>query len=58
VQIVLVGGAQTRLQLIGSSFETLCRQALFGSGFLVVAGVFAAGSFLGAQRVLQAVARD
>jgi len=64
VQILLVGGAQTRLQLIDTSFETLCRQALFGSGFLVVAGVFAAtlssaiGSFLGAPRVLQAVARD
>ncbi len=64
VQIVLVGGAQTRIQLIDSSFETLCQQALFGSGFLVVAGVFAAtlssaiGSFLGAPRVLQAVARD
>jgi len=64
IQIVLVGGAQTRLQLIDSSFETLCRQALFGSGSLVVAGVFAAtlssaiGSFLGAPRILQAVARD
>lgn len=64
IQIVLVGGAQTRPQLIGSSFETLCRQALFGSGSLVVAGVFAAtlssaiGSFLGAPRILQAVARD
>lgn len=63
-QIVLVGGAQTRLQLIDRSFETLCQQALFGSGFLVVAGVFAAtlssaiGSFLGAPRILQAVARD
>ncbi|MCK7504781.1 MAG: hypothetical protein MZV70_12310 [Desulfobacterales bacterium] len=34
IQIVLVGGAQTRLQLIDSSFETLGRQALFGSGFL------------------------
>jgi hypothetical protein len=39
-------------------------QALFGTGYLVVAGVFAAtlssaiGSFLGAPRVLQAVARD
>jgi amino acid transporter len=63
-QIVLVGGAQTRLELIDRSFETLCRQALFGFGFLVAAGVFAAtlssaiGSFLGAPRILQAVARD
>jgi amino acid transporter len=41
-----------------------CAQAIFGSNSLVVAGVFAAtlssaiGSFLGAPRVLQAVARD
>jgi amino acid transporter len=64
LQILAVGGAQSRLELIDRSFETLCRQALFGAGFLVVAGVFAAtlssaiGSFLGAPRVLQAVARD
>ena len=63
-QILLCGGAQTRAQLVGSSFETLSAQALLGAGFLVVAGVFAAtlssaiGSFLGAPRVLQAVARD
>ncbi|MBN1106742.1 MAG: amino acid permease [Deltaproteobacteria bacterium] len=63
-QILLCGGAQTRGQLVGSSFETLRNQALLGAGFLVVAGVFAAtissaiGSFLGAPRVLQAVARD
>jgi amino acid transporter len=64
VQIILCGGAQSRMQLLGSSFETLRSQAMFGAGFLVVAGVFAAtissaiGSFLGAPRVLQAVARD
>ncbi len=63
-QIVICGGAQSRDQLLGASFETLCSQALWGGGFLVVAGVFAAtlssaiGSFLGAPRVLQAVARD
>ena len=63
-QTLLCGGAQSRVQLVGASFETLRAQALFGAGYLVVAGVFAAtlssaiGSFLGAPRVLQAVARD
>jgi len=64
LQILLVGGAQTRDQLVGASYETLCEQALFGLGACVAAGVFAAtlssalGSFLGAPRVLQAVGRD
>ena len=64
LQILAIGGAQTRTQLLDSSFETMGEQALFGLGFLVTAGVFAAtissglGSFLGAPRVLQAVARD
>ena len=64
LQIFIIGGAQTRGQLIHSSFETMGEQALFGFGFLVTAGVFAAtlssglGSFLGAPRILQAVARD
>ena len=63
-QILLCGGAQTQAQLLNSSFETLREQALFGMGFFVSAGVYAAtlssaiGSFLGAPRVLQAVARD
>lgn len=63
-QILLCGGAQARHQLLATSFETLCSQAIFGASPLVVAGVFAAtlssaiGSFLGAPRVLQAVARD
>ncbi len=64
LQILLCGGAQSREELIYSSFETLCSQALFNAGFLVVAGVFAAtlssalGSLMGAPRVIQAVARD
>lgn len=64
MQILLCGGAQTRDQLLTSSFEILCNQAISGTNYLVVAGVFAAtlssaiGSFLGAPRVLQAVARD
>ncbi|MBU4318613.1 MAG: amino acid permease [Proteobacteria bacterium] len=63
-QILLCGGSQTQSQLLHSSFELLREQALFGMGFLVSAGVYAAtlssaiGSFLGAPRVLQAVARD
>ena len=63
-QILLCGGAQSRHHLLFSSFETFCNQAVLDAGFLVVAGVFAAtlssaiGSFLGAPRVLQAVARD
>ena len=64
LQILLCGGAQSREELIHFSFETLCSQALFSAGFLVVAGVFAAtlssaiGSLMGAPRVIQAVARD
>ncbi len=64
LQILLCGGAQSRQALVHASFETLCSQALFNADFLVVAGVFAAtlssaiGSFMGAPRVIQAVARD
>ena len=55
-QIILCCGAQTPWQLLDASFETLRNQALFGAGFVVVAGVFAAtlssalGSFLGAPK--------
>jgi len=64
LQIVLCGGAQTREGLIQGPYRTLLDRALGGMSFLVVGGVFAAtlssaiGSFLGAPRVLQALARD
>ncbi|MEO1266930.1 MAG: amino acid permease [Myxococcota bacterium] len=64
VQIVLTGGSQTREQLRDAPYETLLDHALFGMDFFVVGGVFAAtissaiGSFMGAPRILQALARD
>ncbi len=63
-QIVLCGGLASREQLIAEPFLLLVSNALFGMGWLVVAGVFLAtlssaiGSNLGAPRVLQAVGRD
>ncbi|MBN1945277.1 MAG: amino acid permease [Bradymonadales bacterium] len=63
-QIILCGGAIDRGQLIADPYNSLTRLALFGAGFLVTAGVFAAtlssaiGSFVSAPRVLQALARD
>ncbi len=53
-----------RDDLVAQPFEMLVKNALWGTGFLVMGGVFAAtissavGSFLGAPRVLQALARD
>lgn len=64
IQIVLCGGAFPREELIERPYAVLKDNALWGTGFLVVAGVFAAtlssalGSCLGAPRVLQAVSRD
>ncbi|MBN1360155.1 MAG: hypothetical protein JW993_06165 [Sedimentisphaerales bacterium] len=64
LEIVLCGGSQQRADLVGKPFEMLVSNALLGTGFLVIGGVFAAtissavGSFLGAPRVLQALARD
>ncbi len=64
VQILLCGGSTLRADLIERPYRSLLAQALPARGYLVVAGVFAAtlssaiGSFLGAPRVLQAVARD
>lgn len=64
LEILLCGGSQQRAELLNQPFETLVSNALFGTGFLVIGGVFAAtissavGSFMGAPRVLQALARD
>ena len=64
VQILIIGGAQTRAELGNASFPTLVSQSLLGLGFLVIAGAVAAsissavGSFMGAPRVMQALARD
>jgi amino acid transporter len=64
LEILLCGGSQQREDLVTQPFEMLIKNALWGTGFLVMGGVFAAtissavGSFLGAPRVLQALARD
>jgi amino acid transporter len=64
IQMIVCGGAQDRSTLINKPYESLVSQCLFGLGFVVMLGVFAAtlssaiGSFLGAPRVLQALARD
>ena len=64
LEIVLCGASQQRGDLKGQGYEMLVGNALFGAGFLVIGGCFAAtlssaiGSFMGAPRVLQALARD
>jgi amino acid transporter len=64
LQMILCGGSQQRADLLERPFETLADHALWGTWYLVVVGVFAAtissavGSYLGAPRVLQALARD
>lgn len=64
LQILLCGGMAPRAELVSRPFLLLVDNAVFGFGWLVVAGVFLAtissaiGSDLGAPRVLQAVARD
>jgi amino acid transporter len=63
-QILISGGAFTRERLMDEPYLALKENALFHLGFLVAAGMFAAtlssglSSFMGAPRVLQAVARD
>ncbi len=64
LQIIISGGAYNRQTLIEQPYESLQNSALFGMGFMVAAGVVAAtlssalGSYLGAPRILQALARD
>jgi amino acid transporter len=64
MQIVICGGAFERSALIDYPYETLVSNAFMGTSFMVAAGVYAAtlssalGSYLGAPRILQAVARD
>lgn len=63
-EVLICGGATARTDLNERSFDMLKLNALFGWGFLVSGGVYAAtlssavGSFMGAPRVLQALARD
>ena len=64
IQMIITGGAFPRVELINNPYMVLVTHAIFGAGFLVIGGVFAAtissaiGSFLGAPRVLQALAFD
>lgn len=64
LEILLCGGSTTRADLNARPFEMLKVNALWGTGFLVSAGFYAAtissaiGSYMGAPRVLQALARD
>lgn len=63
-QILLCGGSQQRGDLVTNPFGMLLSNALLGTSFLVMGGVFAAtlssavGSLMGAPRVLQALSRD
>lgn len=63
-QMVISGGAFEREALISKPYQILVESALFGAGFMVLAGVVSAtlssalGSCMGAPRVLQALAKD
>jgi amino acid transporter len=64
LQIVVLGGAVDRESLVQHPYESLLRVSIFGMGFMVAPGVVCAtlssglGSFLGAPRILQALAQD
>lgn len=64
IQVLIMGGSTTRLELIDRPYESLLDLALFNWDWMVVAGVYAAtlssaiGSMMGAPRILQALARD
>lgn len=63
-QLLLLGGATSREALVAGPYQVLQDHALLGFTPCIAAGVFAAtlssalGSYLGAPRILQAVARD
>jgi amino acid transporter len=64
IQILFSGAAFNRVTLIFNPYGSLVENAIFKTGFLVTAGVFAAtlssaiGSFLGSPRILHALADD
>ncbi len=64
LQILITGGSTTRFSLVERPFESILEQSLFGLDIVVLGGVWAAtlssaiGSFMGAPRILQALARD
>ncbi len=64
VEILVSGSAFSKETLINHPYMSLVDNAIFGLGFLVVAGVFAGtissaiGSMLGAPRILRALSRD
>jgi amino acid transporter len=64
LQIIVYGGGFPREVLIATPFKVMVKNAWLGAEFMVVAGVFAAtlssalGRYVGAPRVLQAIARD
>lgn len=64
LQLILCAGSIDRTQLITDPYHSLIKLAPFGTGFLVVLGVFSAtlssaiGALLGAPRVIQSLAQD